>query len=111
MAAFAQFASDLDEATRKQLERGKRVTELMKQKQYSPLSIADMAISLFAVNEGFLDDVGVEKIVDFEAALHAWFKSEQADLFKTINDSADYTDEVEAGMRKALEQFKSTQAW
>ncbi len=111
LAAFAQFASDLDETTRKQLERGKRVTELMKQKQYSPLSIADMAISLFAVNNGFLDDVDVGKIVDFEAALHAYFKGEHADLYKKINDSADYNDEVETGMRKVVEKFKSTQAW
>ena len=71
LAAFAQFASDLDEATRKQLERGQRVTELMKQPQYSPLSVGEMAVSLFAANEGYLDDVEANKIVDFEAALHA----------------------------------------
>ncbi len=70
LAAFAQFASDLDETTRKQLERGQRVTELMKQKQYSPLSVAEMAVSLFAANEGYLDDVDIKKVVDFEAALH-----------------------------------------
>ena len=70
LAAFSQFASDLDEATRKQLERGKRVTELMKQSQYSPLSVADMAISLFAANEGFLDEVPLNKIIAFEKSLH-----------------------------------------
>ncbi|MCA1798399.1 MAG: F0F1 ATP synthase subunit alpha [Xanthomonadaceae bacterium] len=111
LAAFAQFASDLDETTRKQLERGQRVTELMKQKQYSPLSIAEMAISLFAANEGFLDDVEFKKVVDFEAALHAYFKSSHADLYKQINKDADYTDEVAAGLKRVLEQFKSTQAW
>jgi F-type H+-transporting ATPase subunit alpha len=72
LAAFAQFASDLDAATRKQLERGRRVTELMKQKQYQPLTVAEMALSLFAVNEGFIDDVPANKVVDFEAALHAF---------------------------------------
>src|SRR5579863_2798032 len=75
LAAFAQFASDLDEATRKQLERGQRVTELMKQKQYSPLSTADMALSLYAANEGYLDDVDANKVVAFEAALHSYFHS------------------------------------
>jgi F-type H+-transporting ATPase subunit alpha len=71
LAAFSQFASDLDEATRKQLERGERVTELMKQMQYSPLSVAQMAVSLFAANEGYLDDVEVKKVVDFERACRA----------------------------------------
>jgi F-type H+-transporting ATPase subunit alpha len=71
LAAFAQFASDLDEATRKQLERGQRVTELMKQKQYSPMSVAEMGVSLFAVDRGYLDDVPLNKIGDFEAGLLA----------------------------------------
>ena len=69
LAAFAQFASDLDEATRSQIQRGQRVTELMKQAQYQPLSIAEMSVSLFAANEGFIDDVEVEKVGSFEAAL------------------------------------------
>src|SRR5918994_493292 len=71
LAAFSQFASDLDEATRKQLERGQRVTEMMKQKQYAPMSVAEMALSIYAVNEGFLDDVPLAKILPFEAGLHA----------------------------------------
>ena len=75
LAAFAQFASDLDAATRQQLERGERVTELMKQKQYSPLSVAEMALSLFAANEGFIDPVPVPKVVDFEEALHDFARS------------------------------------
>ncbi len=111
LAAFSQFASDLDEATRKQLERGQRVTELMKQPQYSPLTIGDMAVSLFAVNEGFLDDVDVKKIVDFERALHSYVRANYADLLKQINESGDYNAEIEAGLRKAVETFKTTQAW
>ena len=87
LAAFSQFASDLDEATRKQLERGQRVTELMKQSQYAPLSVAEMAISLYAANEGMLDDVPVNKIVDFEAAMHAHIRSNNNDLLDQINES------------------------
>jgi F-type H+/Na+-transporting ATPase subunit alpha len=111
LAAFAQFASDLDETTRKQLERGQRVTELMKQKQYSPLSVAEMAVTLFAANEGFLDDVDIKKVVDFEAALIAYMKSNQAELLQRINETADYNDDVEAGLRKALEDFKANHAY
>jgi F-type H+-transporting ATPase subunit alpha len=111
LAAFAQFASDLDETTRKQLERGQRVTELMKQKQYAPLSTAEMALSLFAANEGFLDDVDIRKVVDFEAALHAHANSNFGDLMTRINDTADYNDEIQAGLRKAVEDFKANGAW
>src|SRR5210317_1320590 len=85
LAAFAQFASDLDEATRNQIERGQRVTELMKQKQYSPMTVAEQAFSLYAANEGYLDDVDVAKIVDFEAAMQAHIKSNNADLLTKIN--------------------------
>jgi len=111
LAAFAQFASDLDETTRKQLERGQRVTELMKQKQYSPLSIAHQAVSLFAANQGFLDDVELAKIVDFEHALHSYMNSEQADLLASINESGDYNDEIEAALRSAIEKFKTSHVW
>ena len=109
LAAFAQFASDLDEATRKQLDRGRRVTELMKQKQYSPLSIADMALSLYAANEGYLDDVDANKIVAFEAALHSYFLAKHAQLRDKINASGDYDKDIEAGLKKAIEDFKKTQ--
>ena len=108
LAAFAQFASDLDEITRKQLERGQRVTELMKQKQYSPLSIAETAISLYAANAGYLDDVDVDKVVDFESGLHASFRDNHETLMNQINDSGDYTDKIEAGLKQAVEQFKQT---
>ena len=111
LAAFAQFASDLDEATRKQLERGQRVTELMKQKQYAPLSIAEMAISLFAANEGYLDDIPLNKVVEFEAGLHAHMKSSCRELMDRINETADYNDEIEAGLRQCVEDFKANGAW
>jgi F-type H+-transporting ATPase subunit alpha len=107
LAAFAQFASDLDDATRAQLERGERVTELMKQAQYSPLSIAEMAFSLFMANEGYLDDVDVNKVVDFEAAMLSHIKANNADLVASINDTGDYNDEIEAAMRAALDDFKT----
>ncbi|MGI9304919.1 MAG: F0F1 ATP synthase subunit alpha [Gammaproteobacteria bacterium] len=111
LAAFSQFASDLDEATRKQLERGQRVTELMKQKQYSPMSVAEMAISLFAVNEGYLDDVDVQKVVDFEAAMQSYLKSNSSDLLDKMNDSKEYSDEVRDGLRAALKEFKTKGSW
>ncbi|AHE99708.1 F0F1 ATP synthase subunit alpha [Thioalkalivibrio paradoxus] len=111
LAAFSQFASDLDELTRKQLDRGKRVTELMKQGQFSPLSIAEMAFSLFAANEGFLDDVEADQIVRFEKALLDYIRSSQKALLDTINESGDYNAEIESGMRKALEEFKAKHSW
>ena len=111
LAAFAQFASDLDEATRKQLEHGQRVTELMKQKQYSPMSIGEMAISLYAAEKGFLTDVEIDKVGPFESALLAWFKREKADLIAKINEKGDYNDEIEAGIKSGIENFKATQSW
>ncbi len=111
LAAFAQFASDLDESTRKQIERGQRVTELMKQKQYAPLSTAEMAFSLFAANEGFIDDVDVNKVVDFEAALHAYLRANNADLLDRINESGDFNDEIAAEMKTAIEQFKASSTY
>jgi len=108
LAAFAQFASDLDEATRKQLERGKRVMELMKQQQYTPLSIAEMAVSLYAASEGFLDDVEVEKVVDFETGLRAHLKASHKDLFDKINESGAYNDEIVEGMKKCITEFKQS---
>jgi F-type H+-transporting ATPase subunit alpha len=111
LAAFAQFASDLDEATRKQLERGQRVTELMKQRQYAPLSVGEMGISLYAANEGYLDDVDVNKIVDFEAALHAHVNENFGELIEKINSTGEYDDEIQAGMKTAVEDFKRTGAY
>ncbi len=111
LAAFAQFASDLDEATRKQLERGQRVTELMKQKQYAPLSVAEQAISLFAANQGFLDDVEIAKIGAFEAALHSYMKAQHGALLDRINATGDYNDEIEKGLHSAIESFKKSSVW
>ena len=111
LAAFAAFASDLDDATRAQLEHGQRVTELMKQKQYSPLSIAEMGVSLFAANEGFLEDIDLNKVLDFESALLAYMNSEHGELLSKINETGDYDDEIESSFRDALEKFKSTQTW
>ena len=111
LAAFAQFASDLDEITRNQIERGKRVTELMKQTQYSPYSVAQMAISLFAANKGYLDDIDVSKIVDFENAMQDYMKSNEADFMKQINDSGDYNDDIGNTMHEAIKNFKSNSSW
>jgi F-type H+-transporting ATPase subunit alpha len=111
LAAFAQFASDLDEATRKQLEHGQRVTELMKQKQYAPLGIADMSLSIFAANEGFLTDVPVAKIGAFEAALHSYMNSQHKALMDNINATANYDKDIEAELRKGITTFKATQSW
>jgi F-type H+-transporting ATPase subunit alpha len=111
LAAFAQFASDLDEATRKQLEHGQRVTELMKQKQYAPFSIADQALSIYASNEGFLADVEVSKIGAFETALLAYARSQNAALMEEIDRTANYNDTIEAGLKQIIESFKATQAY
>ncbi|XID74871.1 F0F1 ATP synthase subunit alpha [Alkanindiges sp. WGS2144] len=111
LAAFAQFASDLDEATRKQLEHGQRVTELMKQKQYAPYSIADQAVSIYASNEGYLTDVPVNKILDFEAALLAYMRSQHGALMDEIDSTANYNDTIEAGIKQGIESFKATQAY
>ncbi|HHB92905.1 MAG TPA: F0F1 ATP synthase subunit alpha [Thioploca sp.] len=111
LAAFAQFASDLDEGTRKQIERGQRVTELMKQKQYSPLTVGEMAISLYAANEGYLDDVDVKKIVDFESALHSYMRANHADLIKSVSENGDYNDTVKNSFKTALDDFKKNHTW
>jgi len=111
LAAFAQFASDLDEATRKQLERGQRATELMKQKQYSPLSVSEMALSLFAVNEGYLDAVDVSKTSDYEVALHDFAKSNAHELLEKVNQTGDYNDEIEASLKQICDDFAEKGAY
>lgn len=111
LAAFAQFASDLDEATRKQLEHGQRVTELMKQKQYSPLNTAEMGISLFAADKGYLDTVPVEKIIQYETAMLVYMRSEHKALLDRINEKGDYNDEIETAIRTALDEFKEKGTW
>ena len=111
LAAFAQFASDLDDATRAQLEHGQRVTELMKQNQYSPLSVAEMSVSLFAAEKGHLQDVELNKIGDFEAALLDYFRNQQADLLAKIDAECKLSDEVSAALEEAVTNFKATQTW
>lgn len=111
LAAFAQFASDLDEATRAQLEHGQAVTELMKQKQYSPQSVAEMGVVLYAANEGFLKELAIDKIGSFEAALLDYMNSEQKALMDQINEKGDYNKDIEAAIKAAIETFKATQTW
>ena len=111
LAAFSQFASDLDEATKAQLDHGERVTELMKQTQYSPLSVAEMGIMVFAADKGFLKEIAVEKIGDFETALLSYMNSEHKDLMDAINVNGDYNDDIEATFDKAMKKFISTQTW
>ncbi|EQD71075.1 F0F1 ATP synthase subunit alpha [mine drainage metagenome] len=111
LAAFAQFASDLDATTRAQLERGQRVTELMKQKQYSPLSVADMAVSLYAANEGHLDDLKIAAILPFEHALHQYMRQSHGALMQTIDASGDWNKDIEGTFKQALAEFKKTGSW
>jgi len=111
LAAFAQFASDLDEATRKQLERGQRVTELMKQKQYAPMSIAQMALSIYAVNEGYLDDVPMNKILAFEEGLHAHMANTQGELMHRIVQTGAWDKDIEAVFKQMVSEFKTTGTW
>jgi F-type H+-transporting ATPase subunit alpha len=109
LAAFAQFASDLDEATRKQLERGRMVTELMKQPQYAPMQVAEMAVTLFTVNRGYLDDIEVKRALAFEAALHSFLKSKHGDLMNKIESTKDMDADAEKALAAAIEEFK--QSW
>jgi len=111
LAAFSQFASDLDDATKAQLDHGERVTELMKQKQYTPQSIAEMGVMVYAADNGFLQSVEVNKIGDFESALLSYMKAEHGEMMDTINKSGDYNNDIGAGIKAALENFVATQTW
>ncbi|TAM53033.1 MAG: F0F1 ATP synthase subunit alpha [Paraburkholderia sp.] len=111
LAAFAQFASDLDEATRKQLERGRRVTELLKQPQYQPLQVWELAVSLFAANNGYLDDLEVKVVLSFEKGLREFLKTSHADLIKRIEDTKDLSKDDEAALHAALKDFKKSGAY
>jgi F-type H+-transporting ATPase subunit alpha len=108
LAAFSQFASDLDEATRKQLERGQRVTEVMKQKQYEPMSVAQMALSIYAVNNGYMDKVDLKKIVAFEAALQGFAQTNYREMLEEINRTPKFSKENEAALKKCIEDFVAT---
>ncbi|MGQ3890854.1 F0F1 ATP synthase subunit alpha [Legionella sp. CNM-4043-24] len=111
LEAFSQFASDLDDATRKQLERGQRITELMKQKQYAPFTVADMGISLFVAEKGYLDDIPVNEISSFESALRGYMHASHAALVNKINEAGAYDNEIEAQLKAAVEEFKRTGSW
>jgi F-type H+-transporting ATPase subunit alpha len=111
LAAFAQFASDLDDVTRKQLNKGQRFTEIMKQKQYTPLTIAEMAISLFVVDQGFVDEVELKKVVSFERELHSYFRQNYKTLMDSINSNPDYNEDIATQLREVVTQFKNTQTW
>lgn len=111
LAAFSQFMSDLDETTRKQLERGQRVTEILKQKQYAPLSVGEMAVLLFATDKGYLDDIDLIKVVIFAQGLLAYMHSEHAACLKQINQKGDYNEEIANELNKAITAFKTSQTW
>lgn len=111
LAAFAQFSSDLDDATRKQLDHGEKVTELMKQKQYSPMSVALQALAVFSAEKGYLNDVPLAKIGEFEAELIAFAKSAYSELLDRINQTGDYNDEIEASLHELLKAFVQTQSY
>jgi F-type H+/Na+-transporting ATPase subunit alpha len=106
LAAFAQFASDLDEATRKQLERGRMVTELMKQPQYQPLQVWEMALTLYAVNNGYFDDVDVKRALAAEKSLRDYVKAQRADLVEGMEQKKDLSDEDEAALKAVVEDWK-----
>jgi len=108
LAAFAQFASDLDAATRRQLERGRRVTELMKQPQFAPLSVAQLAITLFAANKGYFDDVDVSRVLALESALHKHVEAQHSELYQRIQTKAELDAEGEKELAEAIEAFKKT---
>ena len=111
LAAFAQFASDLDDVTRKQLDRGKLVTELMKQFQYSPMNVAEMAVTLFAVNRGYMDDVEVKRVLSFEGSLQSFMKGKYAAIMDKIQSTGDLDGETEKQLAAAIEDFKASAAY
>jgi F-type H+-transporting ATPase subunit alpha len=111
LAAFSQFASDLDEVTRRSIERGERVTELMKQKQYAPMSVAEQALSIYAVNNGYMDKVEKKKIVAFEEALQSYAKTTHGQFLKQVDDKPELSKEVEAGFKKVCDDFSATGAY
>jgi F-type H+-transporting ATPase subunit alpha len=111
LAAFSQFASDLDDATKAQLDHGERVTELMKQKQYSPQSIAEMGLLVYAADNGYLNDVSVEKIGDYEAALLSYAHAEHSEMVSSVAASGDWNSDTEASFKALLDSFAKTQAY
>jgi F-type H+-transporting ATPase subunit alpha len=111
LEAFSQFASDLDEATRKQLDRGQRITELMKQTQYSPLSVGEMALSLYAVEKNYLDDIEIAELLNFEKGLHAHANANYPELMKELNDTGVFNDDIDKKLVEIIEDYKKTGSW
>lgn len=111
LASFSQFASDLDEATRSQLNHGEKVTELLKQKQYSPMNVAQQSLVLFAVEKGYLKEVEINKVLDFEAALLAYASAEHGEFMINLAQSGNYDDEIEKTLKLVLDNFVKTQSW
>ena len=111
LAAFAQFASDLDEATRKQLSHGQKVTELLKQTQYSPLSVGQQALVLFAVEFGYLDDVELDRIGSFESSLFDFANNTEAEFLNELSKTGDYNDAIKDKLKSILDNFKAKGAW
>jgi F-type H+/Na+-transporting ATPase subunit alpha len=111
LAAFSQFMSDLDVSTRKQLERGQRVTEILKQKQYTPLRVGEMAVLLFAVDQGYLDDIELPKIVNFAEALLLYMRAEYKSCLTEINENCEYNINIASKLSQAINAFKETQTW
>jgi F-type H+-transporting ATPase subunit alpha len=108
LEAFAQFGSDLDEATRNQLELGRRLTELLKQSQYQPVVMEKQVVSLYAVNNGYMDDVAVEKVRDFEQKLIEYLETQDKGILEAIRDTKELTEDIEAKLKTALERFKQS---
>ncbi|MDA9558072.1 F0F1 ATP synthase subunit alpha, partial [Vibrio sp.] len=111
LAAFAQFSSDLDAATKRQLDHGQKVTELMKQKQYAPMSVFDQALTIFAAERGYLEDVELNKVLDFEAALLSFARAQYADFAAEIDKKGAFDKDIEAQLKKLTDEFKATQTW
>ena len=111
LAAFAQFSSDLDDSTRKQLNHGQKVTELMKQTQYAPLSVAEQALVIFAAERGYLEDVEIKKIASFEAGLLSFGHSKYGEVLEELDSQPDYTDEIVKKLGDIVTEFKSTQTY
>jgi len=108
LAAFAQFGSDLDRETREKLERGKRVTEILKQDQYKPMAVENQVAIIYAAINGLLDDIKEEKIKEFEEKFHKYLKDSQDKLMLKIAEKKELDDEIEGGLKKAIAEFKKS---
>jgi F-type H+-transporting ATPase subunit alpha len=106
LEAFAQFGSDLDESTRKQIERGQRTVEVLKQDQYVPMPVASQVAILYALTNGYIDDVPMENVQKWEAEFHKYMKDMKGDVLELIKEKKELTEEVEKKLKKAIEEYK-----